>query len=171
MKLTQSNRDLELAFQTGYRCGLGKEEQFRFPNCDKAFNDCWPFLKDAAKGGGWTLSSKDAVEREFRRGWGKGVSQRGPKRAAQSNASLTGNEDLSLAHKLGYHCALGEEDQFKFPNVEKAWNEYWPLIRDEVRIRKWLAHARDEVEMAFRRGYDDGLYSKQPGIITGSKWS
>lgn len=159
MRLTRSNRDLALAFQVGYRCGEGKEAQFQFSNCDKAFNNCWPFLKDAAREGGWALSSKDAIEREFRRGWGQAVEKKDPQAVSNANGQ-TGNEDLQLAHKLGYHCGLGQESQFQFPSVDKAWNEYWPLIKDETRTRNWLSHSRDEVDWAFRRGYGKAINEK-----------
>lgn len=72
-----------------------------------------------------------------------------------------GNRDLVLARQIGYHCGLGDEIQFEFPNLEKAWHEYWPYIKDEARARHWILSSKDAVEREFRRGYQDAVDKKR----------
>lgn len=76
MELNRGNRDLVLAHTIGYHCGKGEGPQFEFPNCDKAWNEYWPYIRDEARNKGWGIPSRDAVEREFRRGWGKAINEK-----------------------------------------------------------------------------------------------
>lgn len=72
-----------------------------------------------------------------------------------------GNQSMVLARKLGWHCGLGEEIQFQYPTVDKAFNEFWPLIKDEARIKGWYLQSKDTIENEFRHGYFDAEKKKQ----------
>lgn len=73
IKVNRGNRDIQLASWMGYECGLGERIEFMFPSRDKAWNDCWPLIKDTAREKGWTLTSKDNIETWFKQGYARGA--------------------------------------------------------------------------------------------------
>lgn len=79
IKTTRANRDIQLASWMGYESGLGERLEFQFPNRDKAWNDCWPLIKDVARERGWTLTSKDNLETWFKQGYAKGAETKAAK--------------------------------------------------------------------------------------------
>lgn len=69
-------------------------------------------------------------------------------------------KDVQLALMLGYQCGLGERPEFQFPTVDKAFNEYWPQIKDEARNRGWVLGSKDDLERHFRRGFGKAINEK-----------
>lgn len=78
-KISRGNRDVQLAAWMGYESGLGERIEFQFLNFSKAWNDCWPLIKDTVKERGWELSSKDTLEMWFKEGYGRGMAAKAEK--------------------------------------------------------------------------------------------
>lgn len=66
-----------------------------------------------------------------------------------------------LAYHIGHRCGEKDGEVFTFVSVDKAFNEYYPVITDQIREKGWPVPSRDAIDRQFRRGYKDGELERQ----------